>query len=375
MVNKQLYELNSKNIKIIYITLGFLFFIGFLMQYSSSGGEFGYYAYSYLIKLVIGLIILYLFSKLNLQFVYNVTPYVYWGSLFLLALVPLIGETRLGAQRWINVGGLGILYFQPSEVMKIALVLMLSRHFHKFNISSIGKFRFYILPILFSVVPFLLIAIQPDLGTALIILIVACLFFFNGGFKIRYFVMVGVLALITAPIMWFNFMHDYQKKRIITFLDPTKDSRGSGYHIIQSKIAIGAGGFSGAGYLNGTQGQLDFLPEKHSDFIFTLYAEEFGFLGVMFLILLYSVLILMLYNISANSYYLFNKFLASGSAAIIFIYTFINIGMVSGLLPVVGVPLPFLSFGGTSLVTLMILIGLTVNVAKNEGKDHIETNQ
>ena len=348
------------NVKMILICLLFLFLIGFMMQFSASGGMLSGYASAYALKSFVGIIILVLCYKININYVYKVTDYFYAFCLFLLLLVPIIGETRLGAQRWLN---LGIIYIQPSEIMKIALILTLSKHFHKFNISSIGKFKFYIQPIILTLIPFFLIAEQPDLGTALIILIIACILFFLGGFKVRYFIMVGTLILIIIPIMWFNFMHDYQKNRVLTFIDPSKDPLGSGYHIIQSKIAIGSGGFFGKGYLSGTQSQLDFLPEKHSDFVFTLLSEEFGFIGGLILLVIYSLLILALHNISNKTTCMYSKCIINGTSTIMFIYTFINIGMVSGILPVVGVPLPLISFGGTSLITLMICFGLTLNIA------------
>jgi rod shape determining protein RodA len=349
--------------KLLLLLLSLLFILGFLMQYSASSGKPEVYAYAYLLKLALGLIIMFLFYKIDLKIIFLMADYFYYFSLSLLALVPIIGITKLGAQRWLN---LGFIVIQPSEIMKLALILVLAKHFHQFSSSNFGKLKFYIKPIILTLLPFLLIVIQPDLGTALLIIILSAFLFLLGGFQIKYFAMAGALVLIITPIMWFGFMHDYQKQRVLTFLDPYSNPLGSGYQIIQSQIAIGSGGFLGKGLLQGTQGQLDFLPEKHTDFIFTILAEELGFLGVLFLLGLYTGVLLLCAIIANKCIYNFGKFIIMGVASTLFIYIFVNIGMVSGLLPVVGVPLPFISFGGTSLISAMIGFGLILNIENNE---------
>jgi rod shape determining protein RodA len=349
--------------KILLLILILLCFLGFMMQYSAGGGYFATYSASYLLKALIGFIVLFLFYRLDIKLLFLLTDYFYYLSLFLLVLVELVGVHRLGAQRWLS---LGLFVIQPSEIMKIAIVLMLSKHFHQFSISQIGRLRFYLIPICFSLAPFLLIAMQPDLGTALLFVFVAAVLFFLAGFRMVYISAIVGSIIVMGPIIWMFVLHSYQKNRILTFLNPNRDPLGQGYHIIQSKIAIGSGGFWGKGFLIGTQGQLDFLPEKNTDFIFTLLSEEFGFLGGIFLIFIYASVILITTIMSYRAPYAFGRYVIVGFNTMFFLYIFINIGMVSGLLPVVGVPLPFISFGGTSMVTQMIAFGIILNIENNK---------
>lgn len=336
--------------------------IGTTMQYSAGGGHWNPYAFSYIIKSIIAIIILFLVYKIDLKIIFLVTDAFYILSLLVLFLVDVIGETRLGAQRWID---LGIFVIQPSEIMKIAIILMLAKHFHKFSISQVGKLRFYIPPIIISILPFVLVFLQPDLGTGVIILSISFTLFYLSGFRTMYFFIISSLLILTLPLIWL-LLHDYQKNRILTFINPERDPLGTGYHIIQSKIGIGSGGFTGKGYLSGTQSQLDFLPEKQTDFIFTLLSEEFGFIGGVFLIILYSSIIFIGYQMAVKCQHRFGQMVIVGCITMLFVYVFINIGMVSGLLPVVGVPLPLISYGGTSMVTNMVGFGLILNIDNNK---------
>jgi rod shape determining protein RodA len=336
--------------------------IGLAMQYSAGGGNFYQYAFSYLMKTLLGFVVLFIVFRLDLKIIFLLTDYFYYASLFLLVLVEILGDIRLGAQRWLN---LGVFAIQPSEIMKIAIILMLAKYFHGLSSLQTGKFKYYLMPAVIAIVPFLLILKQPDLGTAVMIALIAISLFFLSGFRLRYFAAMGLSMLIILPIAWFN-LHNYQKERILNFLNPDRDPLGSGYHIIQSKIAIGSGEFFGKGFLKGTQAQLDFLPEKHTDFIFTLFAEEFGFMGSMFLIMLYAAIIITILMMSYRCSYAFGRYIIAGIGTMLFIYVFVNIGMVSGILPVVGIPLPLISYGGTSMITLMTGFGLILNIENHK---------
>ncbi len=346
---------SSKILIILTITLCV---IGFAMQYSAGGGNITPYAESYLMKTVLSFIILFIVCKINLRSLYILTDSFYVISLILIILVDILGVTQLGAKRWLN---LGIVVIQPSELMRMAIVLMLAKYFHKFSASQIGKLRFYITPILLVVIPLFFILVQPDLGTAILIMATAAAMFFITGFGAKYYVYIIGMLLIILPISWF-FLHSYQKNRVLTFFDAERDPLGAGYHIIQSKIAIGSGGVLGKGYLSGTQGQLDFLPEKQTDFVFTLLAEEFGFIGALFVIIIYGSIIMIGIIMSYMCPYNYGKYTIAGFTTTIFLYAFVNIGMVSGILPVVGIPLPLISFGGTSMLTTMISLGIMINI-------------
>jgi len=335
--------------------------LGALMQYSAGGGDFFKYSAPYLIKLFLGFIVLIIIARIDLKIIFLLTNFFYYFSLFLLVVVTVVGSVRLGAQRWLN---LGFFVIQPAELMKIAIILMLAKYFHTFSVSQVGKLKFYIQPLILVAIPTLLILKQPDLGTAIVLVLLGAVIFFLSGFRLKYFVIISTVFLMMLPILWFS-LHDYQKNRILTFLNPDRDPLGAGYHIIQSKIAIGSGGLLGKGFLQGTQAQLDFLPEKHTDFIFTLIAEEFGFLGNFLIILIYSGMITIMVLMSEKCTYRFGQYVIAGIASMFFIYIFINIGMVSGLLPVVGIPLPFLSYGGTALISNMIAFGLVFNIDNN----------
>ena len=279
----------------------------------------------------------------------------YFVCLFLLVLVLLVGETVNGATRWLNIG----ISFQPSELMKIAMPLMIARYISRGalppSVFSVG------VSITIVLVPSVLIMLEPDLGTSILIAFSGLVVIFLSGLKKRYLAVALGLLLASLPLMWSN-MHPFQKNRILTLLNPESDPLGSGYHLIQSKIAIGSGGLFGKGWLNSTQGQLDFLPERTTDFIFAILAEEFGFLGISLLIGIYLFIIGRGIMIAINAQDLFSRLLASSISLTFFVYVFVNIAMTTGLLPVVGIPLPLISSGGTSMVTIMIGLGMLMSV-------------
>ena len=286
----------------------------------------------------------------------RVGPWLYFLCLVLLILVLVIGETRNGATRWLNIG---IISFQPSELMKIAMPLMIARYISRGalppDVSSVA------LSIIIVLIPSYLIMQEPDLGTSILIAFSGLVVIFLSGLKKRYLAVAFTLFLAYLPFMWSS-IHPFQKKRVLSFLNPESDPLGSGYHLIQSKIAIGSGGLFGKGWLNSTQGQLDFLPERTTDFIFAILAEEFGFLGVSLLIGIYLFIIWRGIMIAINAQDLFSRLLASSISLTFFVYVFVNIAMTTGLLPVVGVPLPLISSGGTSMVTIMVGLGMLMSV-------------
>lgn len=285
-------------------------------------------------------------------------PYLYIVTLLSLIGVKLFGEVHLGAQRWINIPGLGSV--QPSEFMKIAMPLMiawfLARRPLPPKISQIG------ISLIFIGIPFILIAEQPDLGTSLLVLSSGIFVLFLSGLSWRLITAAIGLAVLIIPIAWQFLLHDYQRQRVFTLIHPEADALGTGWNIIQSETAIGSGGISGKGYLLGTQSHLHFLPEGHTDFIIAAFSEEFGLIGIIILIVLYFAIISRTFQIGLNSFHNFGRLVASSFALSFFVYVFVNAGMVSGILPVVGVPLPFMSYGGTAIITLMATFGVVMSI-------------
>jgi len=283
----------------------------------------------------------------------------YLLALAVLAAVPLFGLEMGGAQRWLSIGGV---VFQPAEMMKVALILALARYFQWVPLNRVSHPLWTLIPVLMIALPLALILDQPDLGTAILVAGAGLSILFLAGVSWHYFA-AGVLAVVGgAPLLWSQ-LHDYQRQRILVFLEPDRDPLGKGYQIFQSKIAFGSGGVSGQGLTNGTQSQLDFLPEKHTDFISTMLAEELGFFGSVSLLVLYAVLFLILFVIAARCRSHFARLLAAGTGTMIFIHMFVNMAMVMGLLPVVGAPLPLVSYGGTSMFSVLVAIGLAVNAS------------
>lgn len=286
-------------------------------------------------------------------------PVLYYASLTILILVLIIGDISKGAQRWLD---LGLLRFQPAELMKLAVPLMVARTLDEHVLPPSPKLL--LLSLLYIVVPVGLIAIQPDLGTAILVASTGLFVLFFAGISWKLMISLASLCVACTPVLWF-FLRDYQRKRILTLLNPELDPLGSGYHIIQSKIAIGSGGFFGKGWLNGTQSHLEFLPERATDFIFAVLGEEFGLLGVVILLMLYMLIILRGLYIGMRARDTFSRLLAGSLILTFFVYLFVNIGMVNGILPVVGIPLPLVSYGGTSLVTVMIGLGMLMSIHTN----------
>jgi len=308
------------------------------------------------LRLGVAFLIMLALAQLNPATLMRWTPWLYGLGIALLLAVLFFGETGKGAQRWLD---LGLFRFQPSEMMKLAVPMMVAWYLSDHPLPPSLK-RLSVASLLI-IVPTLLIAKQPDLGTALLIACAGVFVLLFSGISWRLIISSGALLAACAPILW-HFMHDYQRQRVLTFLNPEASPLGAGYHIIQSKIAIGSGGLYGKGWLNGTQSQLNFLPERSTDFIFAAYAEEFGLFGIIGLLSLYLLVIMRGLLISAQAQDSYTRLLGGSLIMTFFIYIFVNIGMVSGLLPVVGVPLPLISYGGTSMVTLMAGFGILMSI-------------
>ena len=336
-----------------------IFTIGLMLLYSAGGGSMDPWAYKQLIRFIISVCIFLSVSVINIRFWLGSAYYIYAFSLFLLILVNFYGNAGMGSQRWLNIGVFNI---QPSELIKFSLVLVLARYFHREeDLNFWSSCKNFIYPLFLIIIPAYIIFIQPDLGSAILVIIASITILFIVGLSLWFFIGGAILVIILAPLAWFFLLYDYQKNRIFTFLDPLLDPLGSGYHIIQSKIALGSGGLFGKGFLQGTQSHLNFLPEMQTDFIFTLLAEEFGILGTITLLLLFIILIFYSLIIGMICKSRFACFLSIGVSINIFFYVFINTAMVSGLLPVVGVPLPLVSYGGTSMICVMFGLGLVSN--------------
>ena len=306
----------------------------------------------------LGLVSMFVIAQLEPRFMARWVPLAYVMGVVLLLVVDVMGHNAMGATRWINIPG--VIRFQPSEFMKIIMPATLAWYLSKRTLPP--HLKHVAISLILIGVPFILIVRQPDLGTALLILASGAFVLFMGGLRWRWILSVIAAAVPVAVAMWFFVMHDYQKQRVLTFLDPESDPLGTGWNIIQSKAAIGSGGVFGKGWLLGTQSHLDFLPESHTDFIIAVLGEEFGLVGICMLLIIYLLLIGRGLMITAQAQTLFGKLLAGSLTMTFFVYVFVNIGMVSGLLPVVGVPLPFISYGGTSLVTLLSAFGVLMSI-------------
>jgi rod shape determining protein RodA len=352
---------------VLMITL--LAMIGIVMLYSAANGRWFPWAAPQLMRFVLGFAVMIGLAFVDVRIFLRGAYLFYFAVLGLLILVEIGGHIGMGAQRWIN---LGFMKLQPSELMKIALVLALARYFNSTTLQGIESLKGLIIPGLMTLVPVALVSIQPDLGTALMLLFTAGAMFFAVGVQLWKFGIVLIGGVVSMPIAW-HFLHTYQKNRVLTFLDPERDPLGAGYHIIQSKIALGSGGIFGKGFLNGTQSHLNFLPEKHTDFIFTMLSEEFGMIGAVMIIFLNLLIIAYSFIFALRSASYFGKLMAIGLTTSYFLYVIINISMVLGLLPVVGVPLPLISYGGTVIISVMagfgIILAVNTNRNINIGKD------
>ncbi|MDO9995357.1 rod shape-determining protein RodA [Glaesserella parasuis] len=341
----------------LWLLIGLLAITGYglLVLYSASGGSEKMFT-NRVIQVCLGLGVMFVMAMFPPRFYEKVSPYLYVVCIILLILVDVAGEISKGAQRWLN---LGFIRFQPSEIAKLSVPLMVASYLG--NRSLPPNLRDTSIALAIIIAPTLLVAIQPDLGTSILVCAAGLFVLFLAGLSWK---LIGAGIVFLAgfiPIMWFYLMHDYQKTRVMTLIDPDKDPLGTGYHIIQSKIAIGSGGIEGKGWMEGSQSQLDFLSEPHTDFIFAVLSEEFGLIGVLVLLAIYLFIIARGLMIGAKSASAFGRILSGGTALLLFVYVFVNIGMVSGILPVVGVPLPLFSYGGTSYVTLMAAFGLMMS--------------
>ena len=333
-----------------------LFFVGLAALYSISNGDFNSWPLKHSQRFILGLIIFFLVIFFDLRLIFGYAYVIFFLSIMSLVIIPFFGIESNGATRWINIAGISL---QPSEFVKYTLILALAKYFHSINNDS-SFIKTLIIPLIITIVPVLLVITQPDLGTALIILLGGISLFWISGLNYKYFI-VGVFSILCSlPVLW-QYLKDYQKDRVLTFFNPERDPLGNGYHIMQSKIALGSGGIFGKGYMEGTQSHLNFLPEMQTDFIFTMLGEEFGFIGTLLLLLIYAALIMISIRLALKSRSLFSKYLSLGVCNVFFIYVFVNIGMVTGLLPVVGVPLPFISYGGSSMLAVMFGFGLLMN--------------
>lgn len=332
--------------------------LGFAMLYSIADRSIEPWAYRQTIRFAAGIIILLTVALLDIRLWLKLAYPVYILALILLISVEFFGISDISAERWIRIGTLQI---QPAEIMKVAVVLALARYFHDISLEQVSRPLYLIPPALLIAAPVALVLNQPDLGTAVLLLLVGAGMLFLAGLSWWVFALSGMLGLLALPLVWQS-IYEYQRERILNFLDPTQDPLGAGYNIIQSKIALGSGGVFGKGFGNGSQGKLDFLPERHTDFIFTALGEELGFVGACFLIVMYVLVLGYAVSFAFASRNHFGRLLAMGIGLQLFLYVATNTAMVVGLVPVVGVPIPLVSYGGTAMMTLMFGFGLLMSV-------------
>ena len=332
--------------------------VGVLALYSAAGGRFEPWAARHAVRygsaFVLMLVVALVHPKVWLALAWP----IYLVSLALLVAVDVIGKIGMGAQRWLVIGPIQI---QPSEIAKVAVILVLARYYHGLRKEQASQFLYTLPPLMMILVVVGLVMVPPDLGTAMMVLMAGGALRVVAGVRIWMFLVAGAGAVACLPIAW-SLMHEYQRKRVLTFLDPDRDPLGAGYHITQSKIAIGSGGLFGKGFLKGTQSSLNFLPEKQTDFIFTTFVEEWGMVGAFALLALFALVLVWGFSIAFRSQHHFGRLLALGVTSMMFLYVFINAAMVMGLLPVVGVPLPLVSNGGTAMVSVMFACGLLIGV-------------
>ncbi len=324
--------------------------ISIFAMYSTDGGEVLYHTKNHFLRFSIFFSLMIVLSFINIKFWHTTGYLFYFIVLLLLIAASFYGITAQGSQRWIN------LYFinlQPSELMKIAIIVCFAKYYHRLQISNVNKITTLAIPIAILAIPIFLVIAQPDLGTSILIALSGLMVLWLAGVNIKYFIYSTLVFIISTPFV-ISVLKPYQKLRILTFFNPDKDPLGAGYQIIQSKIAVGSGGIYGKGFLKGTQGYLEFLPEKHTDFIFTLFSEEFGFIGSLILLIIYAVMIFRIVRIGFLSRSFFGRLFCFGFASAIFIYISVNMCMVLGLLPIVGSPLPIMSYGGSSMLATMI---------------------
>lgn len=328
--------------------------VGYATLYSAAGGAHGPWAWKHGVRLAVFLPAMVAMALVDLRLWLRLSYAAFGAALLLLLAVDALGEISKGAQRWLD---LGVVQLQPSELMKVALVMALARYFHGARPEDARRTLFLAPALAMILAPVGLVLVQPDLGTAATLLVIGAAVLFLAGVPVWKFLAVGAAGAAALPVLWAN-LRDYQRQRVLTFLDPEADPLGAGYHIIQSKIALGSGGFWGKGFLRGTQSQLSFLPEKQTDFAFTMLAEELGFLGAALVLGLFLAVLLLGLAIAVRARSPFGRLVAAGAVVNLFVYVAINVAMVTGLIPVVGVPLPLISYGGTAMLTLAISLGL-----------------
>jgi len=331
--------------------------ISFFAMYSTDGGEFAYHTKSHIIRFFVFFFLFIVVSFFKTNFWYNWSIPIYIGILGLLILVKFFGLTSSGSQRWLS---LYFLNLQPSELMKISLILFLAKYYHRISSTDVNRIKFLLTPIIVLIIPVVLVVTQPDLGTAFLIGAGGAVVIWLAGVKMKFFAYMAVIFFSVTPVA-ISFLKPYQKSRILTFLDPSRDPLGAGYQITQSKIAIGSGGLFGKGFLNGSQSYLDYLPEKHTDFIFTLFSEEFGFFGSSLVLALYILITWRIISIGNGFRDTFGKLYCYSFGTAFFIYVAVNMGMVLGLIPIVGAPLPILSYGGSSMMAMMFGLGVVMS--------------
>ena len=331
--------------------------VGTFSMYSSEGGQFLYYTKNHVIRFTVFFSFMLFFSFIRIKFWHSLGYFFYFAVILLLIYASLYGITVSGSKRWIN------LYFvnlQPSELMKIAIIICFAKYYHRMQVSNVNKLKNLLIPIIILIIPTLLVLSQPDLGTSILIALSGIVVIWLSGVNIKYFIYFSLALIISAPFA-ISFLKPYQKLRILTFFDPDRDPLGAGYQIVQSKIAVGSGGIFGQGFLQGSQSYLDYLPEKHTDFIFTLFSEEFGFVGSLVLLIIYALVIYRISKIGNESRNNFAKLFCLGFSAAFFVYVAVNMSMVLGLLPIVGAPLPIMSYGGSSMLSIMAGLGIVMS--------------
>jgi len=346
---------------ILLISVILLSVLSVFVMYSTDGGEILFHTKNHFVKLAVFFPLMIFVAFFNIKFWHNFSYIIYFIVILLLIYVSFFGIKSSGSQRWMD---LYLFVLQPSELMKVAIILCLAKYFHRIKIENVNSFTSITIVLSIIIIPIIFVISQPDLGTSILIALSGLIILWLGGMKIKYFIYSFITFLISLPFI-ISFLKPYQKLRILTFLDPDRDPLGAGYQIIQSKIAIGSGGLNGKGFLKGTQSYLDFLPEKHTDFIFTLFSEEFGFIGSVGLLILYSIIIFRIVRIGAISRSNFARLFCFGYAFAIFIYIVVNLSMVLGLLPIVGSPLPIMSYGGSSMLATMIGFGIVLSAKIN----------
>lgn len=335
--------------------------LSLFVMYSTDGGEILFHTKSHFSKIILFFPLMIFIAFFNIKWWHNFSYLFYVSVILLLIYVSFFGIKSSGSRRWMD---LYLFNLQPSELMKIAIILCLAKYYHRIKIENVNSITSIMTVVTIILIPIIMVLSQPDLGTSILIAASGLIVLWLGGVKIKYFIYSFIVFLISLPFV-ISFLKPYQKLRILTFLDPDRDPLGAGYQIIQSKIAIGSGGLDGKGFLKGTQSYLDFLPEKHTDFIFTLFSEEFGFIGSVVLLILYSIIIIRILRIGAISRSNFSRLFCFGFAFAIFIYIVVNLSMVLGLLPIVGSPLPIMSYGGSSMLATMIGFGIVLSAKIN----------